>query len=66
MAGRHSARADNIHIIKTLVVPDKDVQRAGIQQFLKKNVRFPKFTITKRAPMPAQHSVFKAKRPTLI
>ena len=44
MAGRHSARAESIHIIKTVTAADGQAQRAGTIQFLKKSLRFPKFT----------------------
>merc|ERR1719337_721140 len=43
MAGRHSARADTIHIIKTMTLENKSVQRAGTLQYLKANLKFPKF-----------------------
>merc|ERR1719224_289663 len=44
MAGRHSARADSIFIIKTLIQPDKDVLRDQIRQYTKTSLRYPKFT----------------------
>merc|ERR1719240_1864553 len=44
MAGRHSARADTIHIIKTMVLHNSAVQRAGTQQYVKTALKFPKFT----------------------
>ena len=66
MAGRHSARADCIHIIKTVVQPDSKVLRDQTRQFLKAKLRFPKFTHTSRAPIAAQRSTFTASRPILI
>lgn len=66
MAGRHSARAESIHIIKTVIQPNKDVKRPQILQYTKTALKYPKFTIIKRAPTSAHKSVFTAARPTLI
>jgi len=66
LAGRHSARAESVHIIKTSIVPDAQVLRTATIQCVKKSLRFPKITQLKRAPTPAQYSVFKATRPTVI
>ena len=66
MAGRHSARGETIHIIKTVVVPDKDVVREATRQFNKTNLRFPKITHVKRAPTAAHFATFTASRPTKI
>jgi len=66
MAGRHSARPETIHIIKTVVVPDADLRRAATIGFAWKSTVFPKFTSQKRAPTPAHHSTFTASRPKLI
>ena len=66
MAGRHSARADTIHFIKTMVVDRKDARRDASVQYLKTNVKFPKLTTIKRAPTAAHKSTFTAKRPTLV
>merc|ERR1719231_1592371 len=66
MAGRHSARADSIHIIKTVVKADKDVMREQTRQFVKPGCRFPKFATDKRAPTQAHRRVFTASRPILI
>merc|ERR1711881_181125 len=66
MAGRHSARGDSIHIIKTVVQPDHKVMREQTRQFVKTGLRFPKFTTSKRAPTQAHRRVFTASRPILI
>jgi large subunit ribosomal protein L18Ae len=66
MAGRHSARAESIFIIKTLIQPDKDVLRDQIRQYTKATLKFPKFTTQKRAPTAAHRSWFTATRPTLV
>jgi len=66
MAGRHSARGDTIHIIKTSVVADKDVLRASTTQYAKKSLRYPKMTHLARAPTKNHHAVFTAQRPTII
>ena len=66
MAGRHSARGETIHIIKTVVVPNSEVKRDGPLQFIATNLRFPKITAVKRAPTAAHAAVFTASRPTLI
>jgi large subunit ribosomal protein L18Ae len=67
MAGRHSARPETIHIIKTVVQHPNDVLREQTRQYLKTSLRFPKFVTQKRAPTRAHRkSVFTASRPTLI
>ena len=66
MAGRHSARAESIHIIKTAIQPSKALRRPQIAQYAKSALRFPKFTHLKRAPTAAHKNVFTATRPTLI
>merc|ERR1712083_1093163 len=60
MAGRHSARGDSIHIIKTVVQLDKDVMREQTRQYVKSALRYPKFTNSKRAPTAAHRRVFAA------
>ena len=66
MAGRHSARGDSIHIIKTCIQLDKDVMREQTKQCTKRALRFPKFIVNKRAPTQAHRRVFTASRPILI
>lgn len=66
MAGRHSARAESIRIIKTVIQPDSAVLRAGTAQYTKAALAYPKFTISKRAPTAARKKVFTATRPTLV
>ena len=66
MAGRHSARADSIHIIKTVIQPNNKVVRPQTVQWTKTSLKFPKFTQLKRAPTSAHKSVFTATRPTII
>jgi len=66
MAGRHSARAESIHIIKTVIQPDKALKRPQILQYAKTSLRFPKFTTIKRAPTAAHRNTFTATRPTLV
>jgi large subunit ribosomal protein L18Ae len=66
MAGRHSARAESIHIIKTVIQPASALRRPQISQYAKLSLKFPKFTISKRAPTAAHKSGFTATRPTLV
>jgi large subunit ribosomal protein L18Ae len=66
MAGRHSARAESIHIIKTVVLRNNAVIRDNTKQFMSANLRYPKFTHKKRAPTANQRSTFKATRPVLV
>jgi large subunit ribosomal protein L18Ae len=66
LAGRHSARGETIHIIKTSIVADSEVRRDNTLQFIKRSLRFPKITQGKRAPTAAHHAIFTASRPTLI
>jgi hypothetical protein len=66
MAGRHSARAENIFIIKTVIQPPGSVVRDKTRQFNKKDLKYPKFTSSKRAPTLSHGNIFTAKRPTLL
>jgi large subunit ribosomal protein L18Ae len=66
MSGRHSARSETIHIIKTVIVPDAELKRAACIQFAQKSARFPKITQIKRAPTAAHQATFTASRPTVI
>jgi len=64
LSGRHSARHECIHIIKTVRVAN--AVRPQVAQFAKKALRFPKLTQLKRAPTAAHKSTFTATRPILI
>ena len=66
MAGRHSARAESIHIIKTVIQPNKSVLRDQVRQYTKTSLRYPKMTTIKRAPTAGHRKVFVATRPTLV
>ena len=66
IAGRHSGRGDSIHIIKTVVVADKDLRRPQIQQYAQRSLTYPKITHIKRAGIAQQRSTFKASRPTKV
>jgi large subunit ribosomal protein L18Ae len=66
MAGRHSARGDTIHIVKTVVQPDNSVMREQTRQYVRRSLRYPKITQGKRAPTAAHRATFTATRPTLI
>ena len=41
LSGRHSARAESIHIIKTLIVADSESRRPQVQQYAKVGIKFP-------------------------
>ena len=66
MAGRHSARGDSLHIIKTVVVPDGQVAREQTKQYTRRSLRYPKITNINRAPIAQQRATFTATRPILI
>jgi large subunit ribosomal protein L18Ae len=66
MAGRHSARAETIQVIRTSVVPDAQLRRSNIMEMAKKTTKFPKVDKRLRAPTKAYKTTFKADRPTLI
>lgn len=66
VAGRHSGRAESIHIIKTLVVQRNEIKRAAPYEYAKTNLKFPKMSFIKRAPTAAHKSTFTAKRPILV
>ena len=66
MAGRHSARAETIQIIRTSIVKKADLRRAHVQQVADVSAKFPKTDLRKRAPSKGLRTTFKAERPTLI
>ena len=66
LAGRHSARAESIQIIRTAVVHEKDCKRASTSQFNEKKIAFPQIHRLKRAPSNSVKTLYKAARPTLI
>jgi large subunit ribosomal protein L18Ae len=66
VAGRHRASAESVHIIKTMVVERKDIQRAATREYSKTSLKFPKMAFLKRAPTAAHKSTFAAKRPILV
>jgi large subunit ribosomal protein L18Ae len=67
MAGRHGGRSETIQIIKTKVVPTKDVVRAGIIQYTAADLKYPKINENgKRAPTRAHFSTFHASRPMCL
>jgi large subunit ribosomal protein L18Ae len=66
LAGRHSARAESVHIIKTVIQPNKAVLRDQIRQYTKTSLKYPKFTTGKRAPTAAHKNLFTATRPILV
>jgi large subunit ribosomal protein L18Ae len=67
MAGRHSARGNTIHIIKTSIIADNECVRDSTKQYVPRSLRFPKITQLKRAPtVHHANSRFMAARPTLI
>ena len=66
LAGRHSARAESIQIIRTAVLHEKQVKRSQTSQFTEKNIKFPQIHRLKRAPNAGVKSIYKANRPTLI
>lgn len=66
LAGRHSARAETVQIIRTSVVATDDLKRASVIQYADPDVKFPKTDLRKRAPTRALKTTLKAVRPTLI
>ena len=66
MSGRHSAPPESIHIIKTMIQPNKDVLRPQTVQYIKEGLKYPKFTTIKRAPTAQHSNVFTATRPILV
>lgn len=63
LASRHRARKSSVQIVRTAVVPAKDVKRANIQQFLNNAI---KFRLMHRIPRPESkefRKTFKAQKP---
>jgi large subunit ribosomal protein L18Ae len=64
LAGRHRARPRSIQIMRTAILAAKDTKKPSTHQFHNAHIKFP---LTHRLPRPAnkaQHSVFKASRPS--
>lgn len=66
MSGRHRAPHESIQILKTSIIPDKDLLREKTRVYSKANVRFPKVKPLKRAPTKNLKITFRASRPKLI
>lgn len=66
LAGRHSARIETVHIIKTSVIAPNELRREASINLSRAKLRYPKITQIKRAPTARHASVFTASRPTLI
>lgn len=62
MAGRHKAKAANIHIIDVREISDHDVKREKIKQFLAPNLKFKNPWKVPRAATRQKYRVF-TKRP---
>ena len=65
MAGRHSAAANSIQIIRTSVLENSEVKRSQVLQFTPQNIKFPKTNTLRRPPFKAVGSKVKAIRPSL-
>ena len=66
MAGRHKARADTIHVIRTVVVPPGKEKRAEVKIFTEGNPKFPLLNKISRAPIRKFKTFAHAKRPSLF
>ena len=68
MSGRHRAVHDTIHIVKAIVVENKDLRRHHSLANSSNKTRFPKTKLTYRASDKSLKSIFIANRPntTLI
>ena len=63
MSGRHRAVHDTIHVVKAIVVENKDLRRQHAIVNSSHRARFPKTKLTYRASDPSLKSVFVANRP---
>ena len=66
MSGKHEAPLESIQIIKTSVVEDSDSKKLYTQQYLARNLRFPRVKPLKRSTSNSFRSTFKATRAKLI
>ena len=66
MAGRHRARADTIHVVRTAVIPPSKAKRHGTKIFTDNNPKFPLLNKISRAPIKKYKTFVHAKRPTLF
>mmetsp|Transcript_11083 Transcript_11083/g.17802 ORF Transcript_11083/g.17802 Transcript_11083/m.17802 type:complete len:178 (-) Transcript_11083:159-692(-) len=61
MAGRHKAKADNVHVVDVREISDHEVKRHRIKQFLKPGLRFKNPYKVPRAPTKRAFRVFTKK-----
>ena len=66
MAGRHKARADTIHIVRTAVIPTNKLRRADTKTFSQGAVKFPILNKISRAPIRKFKKIAYARRPALF
>jgi hypothetical protein len=70
MAGRHKAQRESVTIVRTTVLPAKDVadvaRRNYTKQIVRDNIRFPVLSRLIRSDKKAYRSVFRANRPSLF
>ncbi len=66
MAGRHRARADTIHVIRTAVIPQDKIRRAETKTYTLGNVKFPLLNKISRPPIKKYKAFARARRPTLF
>ena len=66
MSGKHEAPLESIQIIKTSVVEDTETKKLYTQQYLPRNLKFPRVKPLKRSTSKSYRSTFKATRAKLI
>eukprot|EP00826_Nyctotherus_ovalis_P049547 TRINITY_DN6001_c0_g1_i2.p1 TRINITY_DN6001_c0_g1~~TRINITY_DN6001_c0_g1_i2.p1 ORF type:complete len:188 (-),score=50.65 TRINITY_DN6001_c0_g1_i2:163-726(-) len=66
MAGRHRARGDTIHVIRTAVIPPGKEKRGEIKIFTEGNPKFPLLNKISRPPIKKYKTFVHAKRPALF
>lgn len=66
MAGRHKARQDTIHIVRTAVIPTDKLRRAESKMFSQGAVKFPLLSKISRPPIKKFKKSVYARRPALF
>ena len=70
MAGRHKAQRESVTIVRTTILPEKELvdsaRRNYTKQIVRESIRFPVLSRLIRSDRKAFRSVFRANRPSLF
>jgi hypothetical protein len=66
MAGRHRGMEESIHIVKTVIVPAKELRRVQTINYAKTKLAFPVPNQLPRPPTKRVRSTYTATRPNTM